>query len=669
MELPAIESRGRIITKALCLSALLCLLHGSAALAEDGRPPLVLITIDTLRADHVSAFHSESPVQTPVMDALAADGVAYLRAFTTNPLTFPAHASLMTSQWPIQHGVRDFTGYRLEDEVLTLAEVLSGRGYRTAAFVSAAVLDHRTGMAQGFDIYDDEFAGEGFLGQGNRVAERPGRQTLDRALQWLQEQSSQQPFFLWLHLFEPHDPYEPPQPYRSRASSPYAGEVAYSDALTGELVEALRAKKLYRPALISMLSDHGEGLGEHGESRHGFFIYQSTMHVPWILKFPSNRHAGARPTEPVSLVDALPTFLQALEVERRHWPPHLQGRSRLRQAMGQDSGRLEPLYLESLTPLNQFGWSDLRGLVSGRYKLIEAPRPELYDLLQDPRERHNLFEQEGARGRRLQDALREFEARYAAARNEDASADPQPEMDAELQERLRSIGYVGTAAPATSGLSREGLADPKDKIEAYEKLQAGVEAARQRRWTEALALLQRAHESAPEAPAILSSLALTSRDAGRAQEALKWFRQALEAVPDDHYLRLQMAQYLLRLRQDDEARLQFEAILQTRPRHFLAHFNLGVHHARSGDFETAARYLSQALDIRDDAEAARMLGLCQIQLKRLPEAEASLLTALELAPENPAVHANLASLYSALGDSEKALQHQRKARSLAGKNP
>ncbi|HSR52220.1 MAG TPA: sulfatase-like hydrolase/transferase [Acidobacteriota bacterium] len=627
---------------------------------------MVVITIDTLRADHVSAFDPESPVKTPAMDGLAADGVAYLRALTTNPLTFPSHASLMTGQWPLQHGVRDFTGYRLDQEALTLAEVLSQRGYETAAFVSAAVLDHRTGMAQGFDVYDDSFADQGFLGEGSRVAERPGRRTLDRALQWLRQRSGQKPFLLWLHLFEPHDPYEPPASYRSEEHSPYAGEVAYSDALVGELLEELRRQKLYEPSLVSLLSDHGEGLGDHGESRHGFFIYQSTIHIPWIVKFPSNRHAGSRPEDPVSIVDALPTFLQALDVERRDWPSKVQGRSRLREAMGADSGSDRPLYLESQTPMRQFGWSDLRGLVRGRYKLIEAPRPELYDLLEDPGESNNLFRQEGALGRRLQDALREFESRYADSQpggGQDSLSSAQ--VDAELQERLRSIGYVGTSAPAASTESRAGLADPKDNIAAYEGMQAGVEAARQENWSKAIELLEQAHEEAPQAAAILSSLALTCRDAGRPQEAVQWFQEALKVVPEDHYLRLQFAQFLLKLNQPREAGQQFEEILEAQPDHFLANFNLGVQQALEGDFEKAASRFSQALKTKEDADAARMLGLCQIRLSMLDEAEQSLLLALRLAPEDPAVHANLATLYQLQGNAEKALHHQQKARSLA----
>ena len=618
------------------------------------RPSLVLISVDTLRADHLSSWNPSSPAATPAIDALAGDGVAYLRVSTTNPLTLPAHASLMTGQWPPAHGVRDFTGYRLGDDLVTLAETLQAQGYRTAAFVSAAVLDERTGISQGFEVYDDGF--DSFLGGDSRVAERPGPQTLQRVQQWLQELAPGKPFFLWVHLFEPHHPYTPPQPYRSRyPKSAYAAEVAYADALVGQLLDELRARKLYEPSLISLLSDHGEGLGEHGESRHGFFIYESTMHVPWIVKFPHSQFAAQRVDQPASLVDAYPTFLHGLGLSRRHWPPGLQGESRYRAARGGGPSSSAPLYMESLTPRNQFGWSDLRSVFNGRWKLIEAPTPELYDLKDDARETRNLFADQEALGKRLQEALRGFEARFQESPQAPIEVDPQ------LQEQLRSIGYLGSPSASIRYESRQGLADPKAMIGAYEHMQSGVEAARQKKWDQAIGELEAAAQAAPQASAILSSLALTCRDAGRHGQSLGWFQKSLQVNPQDVYMRLQLAQYLVALGRPDQARPQFEAILKQDPGNFLALFNLGIHWARSSDFSKAVDYFQKALQAKPDSQAAFMLGLSWFNLGRLGEAEKAWMRALEFDSGNRRVHQRLAELYARLGQTEKAAQHRAKA--------
>lgn len=652
-------SRWAIIAKGLfglCLSAAAVWLEAAPQQSRAApAPSLVLISIDTLRADHLSSWSTSSPSSTPAIDRLASHGVAFVRTSTTNPLTLPAHASLMTGQWPPAHGVRDFTGYRLRDDALTLAETLQAQGYRTAAFVSAAVLDSQTGMGQGFEVYDDGF--ESFLGGDSRVAERPGAQTLALAKRWLRGIDRSKPFFLWVHLFEPHDPYTPPEPYRSRyPRSAYAGEVAYADALVGQLLDELRVRQLYDSSLISLLSDHGEGLGEHGESKHGFFVYESTMHVPWIVKFPHNRFAGQRVEEPVSLVDAFPTLLHGLGMNRRHWPAGLQGESRYRAASGDGQPSTALLYMESLTPRNQFGWSDLRAILRGRWKLIEAPNPELYDLQSDPSESRNLFGDQAALGKSLQEALAGFEARF----QEDPQA-PSP-VDPQLQEQLRSIGYVGSPSAPLRFESRQGLADPKTMIRTYEHMQAGVEAARQKKWDEAIRQLEAAAGSAPQAPAILSSLALTCRDAGRPSQALNWFQKSLQVNPEDIYMRLQLARYLLALGQPDQACLQFESILELDPRNFLALHNLGIHSARSSDFAKSVEYFSKALKVKPDSETSRLLGLAWLNLGQLDEAEQAWLKALEIDPGNRRVHEHLAELYVRLGQPEKAARHRAKAK-------
>lgn len=613
------------------------------------RPNLILVTVDTLRADHVSVYDPESPAPTPALDALAADGVWFEDVSTTNPLTTPAHASLLTGTFPPHHGVRDFTGYRLADEEVTLAETLRQVGYATAGFVAAAVLDHRTGMAQGFDTYGDGF--ESFLDRDSTVAERPGSEVLAQARGWLQ--AAPRPFFVWIHLYEPHDPYTPPEPYRSRhAEDPYAGEVAYTDALLGEFFRFLRAQRLWDSSLITVASDHGEGLGEHGESRHGFFLYQSTMRVPWILRLPGGEFRGTHIVEPASLADVFPTLLHGLGVDRSQWPERLQGQSRYGLIRGTRSGG-GAIYLESLTPQYQFGWAGLQAWRQGRYKFILAPRPELYDLEADADERNNLVAEQQSLASRLRRQLEQFEESFDQPRVVSQAADPQ------LQEQLRSLGYVGVAG--ASGNPADDAPDPKDKIEVYETMQRGVEAARGRQWGTAIRELSKAAEAEPESPAIVTSLALAYRDSGNREQAIRWMDRALSLTPSDSALRLEHARYLIAIGMEERARKELQAILARDPQNFLALFNLGTLEGQQGNLKQAADYFQRAVAVKEDAGALVSLALAESYLGRLETAEKHLKRALELEPENRRAHIQLAEVYERTGRHEEAVRHRRLA--------
>ncbi|MFQ5741311.1 MAG: sulfatase-like hydrolase/transferase [Acidobacteriota bacterium] len=628
------------------------LLLGSA-LAQEARSQtptpanLILITVDTLRADYVSGINSRSLVPTPAIDSLARDGVVFLQALTTNPLTTPAHASLMTGVWPPSHGVRDFTGYRLSEENTTLAETLTGAGYATAAFVSAAVLDKRTGIGQGFETYDDSFGT--FLGHDARVAERSGKVTIEHALKWLVTHN-ERPFFLWLHLFEPHHPYRPPAPYRARfPGNPYAGEVAYADSLLEGFFAFLKKNDLYHSSVVTLLADHGEGLGDHAETRHGFFIYQSTVHIPWIIKFPREAVAGKRLGEPVSIVDVMPTLLHALGIGRDRWPVALQGSSQYR-LIRSGKVRSRALYIESLTTRHQFGWSALRAVVQGRFKFIDAPNPELYDLEKDGEESSNIFESNQALGNQLREILKQIEAQGSQQAEADVSVDP------ELQERLRSLGYVGVQAPLPSR-TEEDLADPKSKIGVYEKMQRGVDAAREQRWNVAIPVLLEAAHSEPRSPAIVASLALAYRDAGHSAEAVTWFEKVIDLTPEDVAMRSQLARHLLTLGRDSQARAQLEAILSRDPRNVLALYNLGTLMGRRSRFEEAIGFFNRALEIREDGATLRSLALAQTLSNQWRAAEKTLQRALRLQPRDRVAHRQLARVYQHLGEKEKARLH------------
>jgi choline-sulfatase len=412
------------------------------------RPPtnLVIVTLDTTRADRLSAYGFQS-VSMPALDRLAREGVVFRQAMTVTPLTLPAHCSLLTGLYPPHHGVRDNADPPLDPAHLTLAEFLHGRGLRTAAFVAARVLASDRGLARGFDVYRDTTGSAGVP----PLERRPGNEVVDDALSWLNGLGNA-PFFLWVHLYDAHAPCRPPEPYRTQqAIDPYEGTLAFMDSQVNRLIQSLDSHHQLSRTIVVIAGDHGESLGDHGELEHGIFVYDSTMHVPLIMRVPGVSPQSFVPV--TSLVDVMPTVLGFL-----HLPSvpvdGLDLTSAIRGAAPQTD---RPVYSESLYP-QRFGWSALRALRDGRFKFIDAPRPELYDLETDPFEERNVYTAGSATAtamaRRLE-TLRELWRVPAGA-----SIGPVP---ADIRARLATLGYVGGDARSAGAT---GL-DPKDYIETY----------------------------------------------------------------------------------------------------------------------------------------------------------------------------------------------------------
>jgi len=500
--------------------------------------PLVLISIDTLRADHLPAY-GYTRVKTPAIDALAADGIVFERAYSHSPQTFPAHSSMLTGRLPFEHGVRDNVGYVLKSDEQTLAELLKNRGFATGAAVSSYVLRRESGIAQGFTFFDADLpaaAPESSVG----AVQRDGMATADAAERWIASQSDRR-FFLFLHLYEPHKPYTPPA--RFAQYNPYDGEIAYADEIVGRIIATLKQRRLYGGATIVLVSDHGEGLGDHGEQEHGLFLYDESVRVPFIVKQPGSEGAGRRVTAPVQHIDIVPTFL---DLVRAPIPSKLAGRS-LRPILDSSKGviRDQGIYAEAFYSRLHFGWSELFSLTDARYRYIRAPRQELYDLLQDPREQRNLA------GERQQasDAMRGAIERLIAGRELEA---PGAVSQAD-EERFAALGYIGSTRSGAP-VDASTLRDPKDMRQVLEQYRAAVTQASERRFTEAIAGLRAIVKEEPGMVDVWQQMGNLLLRTGRGDEAIAAYKKVVELRPDDPNGLVAVAGALMRLRRLDEAR-------------------------------------------------------------------------------------------------------------------
>jgi choline-sulfatase len=499
--------------------------------------PIIVISIDTLRADHLPAY-GYAKVKTPAIDALAADGTVFERAYSHAPQTLPAHASILSGRLPFETGVRDNVGFAVKDGERLLPQMLRERGFTTGGVVSAYVLRKETGIGQGFDFFDGETppsSPELSIGQ----VQRDGGQSEQIAERWLDSIGTSRAF-LFLHLYEPHKPYAPPD--RFAAYAPYDGEIAYTDEIVGRLVRYLKTHQLYDRSTIVLLSDHGEGLGDHGEQEHGLFVYDEAIHVPLIIKQEGNAGAGRRIADLVQHIDLVPTILDLVKAPG---VGSLRGRS-LKPVL-EGTGKLQPpaIYSEALYARYHFGWSELTALTDERYRYIKAPREELYDLTRDPRERTNIA---GERPQPRQ-ALRSALDRVAAGATIQAPSD----VSAEARERLQALGYVG-AQTDISTKPGNALPDPKDKREILERYRAAVDFANRRQWPQAIGLLQEILHDEPEMADVWSQLAVFATRLDRHDLSVDAYKHYIALKPQDPTAYLGAAAGLLKLRKLDEAR-------------------------------------------------------------------------------------------------------------------
>jgi len=610
---------------------------------------VVVVTLDTTRADRIGCYGAKD-VATPNLDALAARGVRFGAAVSPMPLTLPAHCTLFTGLLPGAHGVRDNGGFKLAPEHVTLAEVLKDRGFATGGFVSAFVLDHRWGISQGFDTYFDDFD----LKQEEKLSmgeiQRPGNETVDHALAWIRGVKDRK-FFAWVHLYDPHAPHDAPEPYKSRyAGRPYDGEIAWTDSLVGRLVDELNRLDLTKKTVIAVLADHGESLGEHGETGHGYFIYEQVTHIPFVLATPYSKTHGRVVDSVVRTIDVAPTLLD------------LVGGAGLLTGAGTS---LVPLlggggdpgdgYSESYYARFHYGWSELRGVRTKRWHFIEAPKAELYDLLNDPGETTNLASRELSTVERLRASLAEFEQASIATR---ASTAP-VEEDEETLRKLASLGYIGGTA-VDDATSWRDLPDPKDRLPIYDRFGHIRDLIRGGKEDDAIPLLEGVLKEAPEvidAYYTLGNCYLKKKDFKKAAE---YYRATLVKRPDHDYAMIGLADTLVAEGRVDEAIAGYEHFLKSDPQNGQILYRLAQVQLDAGRDDDAAASFTSTLHAEPKTARAEVgLGVVAFHKKDVAGAKAALARALAIDPKARWARYNLALIAESEGDAARAVSEYR----------
>jgi choline-sulfatase len=586
---------GRSILLLFCLALTACTPKSESPTAQlpEGTPVL-LISIDTLRADHLPAYGYQG-VETPNLDALRREGVLFSNAYTPTPLTFPAHSSLLTGLLPAAHGVRDNVGYALDKEKIGrgelpfLPQILKGEGYATGGAVSAYVLQGKHGLRTGFDFYEDAVEMRANRGLGG--LQRAGGDTLKASLDWLRG-AAEKPFFFFFHIYEPHTPYTPPEPFASRyASSPYDGEIAAADAIIGELIAELKRLDAYDRSLIILLSDHGEGLNDHGEEEHGVLLYREAIHVPLLLKLPEGRLAGATAEAPVELTDVVPTVLSLLGLPL---PESLRGTSLM--------AALEPgtparrAYSETFYPRLHFGWSDLASLIDGRWHYIDGPDPELYDIVADPKETRNL----------LRDQRRVYAEMRQALQGYPRDLAPPSAVDEETRQAMIALGYVGSSGGTADG----PLPDPKSRIGALADLKVGFRHSSQGEHAQAAAAFRRVLEVNPGMVDAWEFLARALQKLGDSDGALAAYQEALRISGGAPQVAMSAASLFFDLGRLADAESHARMAMPAHPS--FAHGLLARVALARKDFATAEKEARQAMEEDEGERIGPLITLAEV---------------------------------------------------------
>ncbi len=662
-----------VVAAVVVPAALLLVTHGrgrNTPLSVPAFPnaPVILISIDTMRSDRLPAYGYRG-IETPNLDRFQRDAWLFERAYSPCPMTLPAHSTLLTGLLPPEHGVRNNLGFVFDGKThASLPRMLKEHGYATGAAVSTYVLRRETGLGELFDFYEDST--EPLYETSDMQDRRTGDKTVAIASQWIRKQTAS-PFFFFLHIFEPHYPYRPPEPFASRYGRTYDGAVASADAIVGTFLDELRSLGVYDRAVVVLVGDHGEGLGDHVEAQHSILLYREAIQVPLLLKLPGSLGAGRRVAPPAQLSDVLPTVTALLGIDT---PALSSGLSLV--GLTEKTAESRAIYSETLYPRLQLAWSDLRSVIDARYHYIHSPRPELYDLLADPAERHDLITAEPATAQRLAQELSHFP---------EGNQQPTP-VDAETLKRLAALGYIGGVH---TGEASSSLPNPADNLKYVKRMHAAWELADNGRLPAARAALRSILDENPSLVVVWSRLGNVELAMGRAEDAAAAFREALQrspiALPD---VCLTLGYTELLLKRLDEAETTTRLALEEEP--VKAHallariaavrrdFPAALEHARAavaGQYGVPANMLIlaethlwcgapvEALEVLDAARArAAELELAPIprlellrgealtRLRRMPEAEEAFNRELAAFPASLEARGGLAIVLGARGD-------------------
>jgi arylsulfatase A-like enzyme/Tfp pilus assembly protein PilF len=687
-----LRPRAARVARPLLWAALLAAAAASSCARQELAPDrsgelnVLVITLDTIRADRLGAYGNDR-ISTPFVDGLAERGVLFERCVAPTPLTLPSHTSIFTGTYPVFHGVRDNGNYVVPGELTTTAEMLEAAGYRTGAFVGAFVLSSRWGLDQGFGTYTEPKGGfdPGLVSFAQ--IQRRADEVVDDAIAWL-EAEPQQPFFAWVHLYDPHLPYDPPPDFaREYPGEPYLGEVAFSDRELGRLGAFLEASGLESKTLIIFAGDHGEGLGDHGEQDHGLLLYQTTARAPLIIAHPQARERGVRREEVVSLADIHPTIADALGLPLAD---EVQGRSLWPLLGGAGSFDERPVYAETYYPQLHFGWSPLTAIQDRRHQYIHSSEPELYDLERDPEQTADIFESSSGLAERMAGELRALEEELGRG-SLDASSAP----DADTIAKLAALGYVAGGVEAGGGQSIDELPSPKSMlwlynrlIEANNAMAAGDERTaetmlreivaaneklvdgwvslgklyrRQGRMAEAAAVFRKAHEQRPLDPFLVSRFATALMSAQQPAEAEQLLLAALEQHPDDPYIVFAHGRLLEKTGRFAEAEVVYRRSVQLDPRSAPAHVRLAALALQRGDAATVEAELEAAVRLDPGVpEASMVRGQLMEAQGRLEEAARAYREELERTPRDLSAALSLSRVEGRLGrkaEQEAALRH------------
>jgi len=643
----------RDLRRILLFLIVLAALPFEAQTPAKAAPNVVLVTIDTLRFDHVGCYGYKQ-IKTPNIDSLCADGIRFERAFTPVPVTLPSHSAMLTGTYPMLSGMHDFSGNRLSPQQPTLATVLKQAGYATGAVIGAAVLDSRFGLNQGFDFYYDHFDFSRLDESNLDEMERPANVVADQVLDWLAH-NSQKKFFLWMHLYDPHYPYRPPEPYaREYSAQPYDGEIAFADEQLGRVLRFLKDKGVYQNTIIVVSGDHGESLGEHGEKTHGFFIYNATMHVPLIMHLPG-KTAGATVADPVSLVDLMPTILAAAGLPI---PSQVQGKNLLPDLPAKAGSTDRSLYSETFLPRLHFNWSELRGAENTKYHFIDAPRPELYDLSKDPAELHNLFSEKNAVAEEMRSKLAGLIREYSAGKEmaEKTGLDPV------LMERLKSLGYAGFSGGGDPTITNRELPDPKDRIVTYELISDAIADSQHGRFSESIEKLKEALKTEPQSVPVHYLQGLNYYRLKMFPEAITELQKTVQLSPTYALAVFNLGMAQAHAGQIDDATTNLQRALQLDPTNFEAAYNLGAAYLQKQQLGPAVEAFRRSVTLNPEfARGYRALGETLIYQEQVDDAIVALRKAVQLAPQDPGMHVSLAKALAAKGLTAEAQQEMRQA--------